>query len=70
MATAKKKGKCAGAAKHREAQKRYVGKNKAKHAAAVKRSAAKNKSKIAARKKAAGKKGGPTRRTLGRPRVC
>lgn len=71
----KKKGKCAGAAKHRAAQNRYVAKDPAKQRRRVKKSEKANAAKVAARKKraraSAKRKGGSGgSKKTGRPRKC
>ena len=70
MATARRG--CAGAAKHRAAQAKYVGKNKAKVNAAAKAHYQKNKSKVLAAKKSKRKSGGAPKKggKQGRPRKC
>ena len=70
-AMAKATGKCAGAAKHRAAQNKYVAKNRDKQRRMVQAHYRKNKSAIIAKKKRTQKaKGGKTGGKTGRPREC
>lgn len=72
---AAKTGKCAHAAKHRTAQKRYVAKDKAAQRRRVRAHYRKNATQIKADKRKARKakdkaKGGGGRAKVGRPREC